>query len=344
MGHYKLFESEIFSSLDDLKFFRVLGELKSFRRAAAMLNTSPQRLTRRMETLEMRAGAALFIRSNTGVALTVEGEHLFEELSDFWQSAMIAEKRLTQTGKELRGEVVVWVTEGLGTFWLTPRIAELLRDNSYMTIYLIADMAIGKPDRGECDISVSLEKPTNPDLIVKRLGYLHVMPFASPRYFEEYGRPKNLKDMLNHRFVEQVSEQVPFERIKQVLGGNPESGFASIRTNTSSAHFWAVAKGAGVGLLPTYIRAITRNVEPVDLDYKIRRDIWVSYNKESRRVKRISEVLNFLTASFDPKRYPWFAEKFVHPDEIEKYFTPEDRDYYFEGFVESGMSDMKVKR
>lgn len=334
MGRYKLFENETFSSLDDLKFFRVLGELKSFRKAAAMLNTSPQRLTRRMETLEMRAGVTLFVRTNTGVTLTAEGEHLFEELGDFWQSAMIAEKRLTQTGKDLRGEVIIWVTEGLGTFWLTPRIAELLRDNDYMTIYLIADMALGKPDRGDCDISISLDKPTNPDLIVKRLGYMHVMPFASPDYIEKHGRPESLKDMLNHRFVEQVSEQVPFERMKKVLGGKPEEGFAAIRTNTSSAHFWAVAKGAGVGLLPTYIRAVTRKVTPVDLDYRIRRDIWVSFTKESRRVKRISEVLEFLTSSFDAKRYPWFGEEFAHPNEIEKHFASEEGDYYFEGFVE----------
>lgn len=334
MAQYKLLEPEVLSSLDDLKYFRVLGELISFRKAAAMLGVSPQRVKRRIEALEARTGVLLFRRTHAGVMLTQEGEALFEELEEFWQSARLAEKTLAQTGQALRGEVIVAVTEGLGTFWLMPRLVEYLERNEHLSVFLQTSMSIGRPERGECDIGISLDKPTYPDLVVKRLGYLHVMPFASPLYIQKHGRPGSVEDILQHRIVEQISEQVRFEELEKYLGGRPEEGFAAIRTNTSAAHFWAVSKGVGIGVLPTYIRAITRKVEPIDVGFRMRRDIWISFGKDARRVNRVSTLIDFLTGCFEAKRFPWFGEEFIHPDDLEKHFTGANAEFQFEGFIE----------
>ena len=344
MVHYRVLENEILGSLDDLKYFRVAGELGSFRKAAGPLGVSPQRVKRRIEALEARTNVLLFKRTHSGVVFTKEGQRLFEDLNEFWQSAVVAEKKLAQTGNVLRGEVVVSVTEGLGTFWLTPRIAELIRHNDFLSVFVNADMSPGRPDNGDCDIAISLEKPTVPDLKMRRLGSLHVMPFASPEYLELHGKPKSVQDVLKHRVVEQISEQVPFEDIAKIFGGKPEEGFASIRTNTSSAHFWAVAKGAGIGVMPTYIRAVTRRVVPLDINFKLKRDIWLSYSNEARKIKRVSEAIDFLIDSFDPKKFPWFADEFIHPDDMEEYLSDQTREYAFDGFFEQDPGSDSVQK
>jgi len=47
--------------------------------------------------------------------------------------------------------------------------------------------------RLEADIAIQFEKPSNPDLIVTRLGRLHVYPFASQDYERTYGIPGRLR-------------------------------------------------------------------------------------------------------------------------------------------------------
>ncbi|MEO0399211.1 MAG: LysR family transcriptional regulator [Pseudomonadota bacterium] len=334
MSKYKLLDDNVLGSLDDLKYFRIVGEFRSFRKAAGVLGISPQRVKRRIDALEQRISVLLFVRTHTGVMFTPEGEKLYDGLEEFWRASAIAEQKLAETSSTLRGEVALTVTEGLGTFWLTPRLASYIETNEELTVFLHNQMHVGRPDRGECDIAISLNKPNHPDLIVKRLGYLHVMPFCAPKYRQKNGAPETVPEILHHRVVEQVSDQVPFENLAAALGGNPDEGFAAIRTNTSSAHFWAVAKGVGIGILPTYIRAITRKVEPIDMGYKERHDIWVSFNKDARKVRRTDALIDFLATCFDSKKFPWFGEAFIHPNELDSYFDSDDIAFQFEGFNE----------
>lgn len=331
---YTVAKDELVGSLDDIKYFRISGELGSFRKAAGALGVSAQKIKRRIESLERRTGVVLFKRTQNGLVLTVEGKKLFDELQEFWTSALIAEKKISCAGDKLKGEVVLSVTEGLGTFWLIPRIADFIQTKENLTIRINANMAVAHPERNECDIAISLEKPTYSEIKVRRLGYLHVMPFVSPEYVKKRGMPKSFNDILNHRIVEQIADQVPFEKLKDYLGGAPGPGFAAIRTNTSAANFWAVAKGAGIGLLPTYVRAITRRVIPLDIGIKLRRDIWLSYAQDARKINRTEQVMDFLINSFDPTRFPWFGEDFIHPDELDKWYIENKLPNRFEGFIE----------
>jgi DNA-binding transcriptional LysR family regulator len=101
------------------------------------------------------------------------------------------------------------------------------------------------------------------------------------------------------------------------FGTQAMPGLVGIRTNTSSAHYWAIARGAGIGLLPTYARAMTRRVVPIDMELKLRRDILLVYHPDSRRSQVVQKAIEWIRHSFDPIRFPWFAEQFVHPNELE---------------------------
>jgi DNA-binding transcriptional LysR family regulator len=62
--------------------------------------------------------------------------------------------------------------------------------------------------RLEADIAIQFDKPDNPDLIVTRLGRLHVYPFASQDYERTYGIPASIADIKHHRIVQQVAPQL----------------------------------------------------------------------------------------------------------------------------------------
>ncbi|MGN5476377.1 LysR family transcriptional regulator [Cupriavidus basilensis] len=59
-----------------LKYFLKISELNSFTKAAAVLHIAQSALSRQIQQLEADLGVQLFLRSDTGVALTEAGEAL----------------------------------------------------------------------------------------------------------------------------------------------------------------------------------------------------------------------------------------------------------------------------
>ena len=243
-----------------------------------------------------------------------------------------------RTAPAVSGEVRIAVTEGLGTFWLAPRLVEFQR--SYPKLLVDLKCATQSADvlRLEADASVQLTKPTNPDLKIVKLARLHSMPFAGQSYIDTYGVPKTLDDLFkHHRVVLQVSEQTQMQELyDQVAPGIPQVGFVALRTNVGSAHLWAIAKGAGVGWLPTYVPAIAARIVPLELELRFPFDIWLTYHPDAARIPRVRRMIDWLIDSFDPRKYPWFRDEFIHPNDLPKEYRGAPIINLFEGFFRPG--------
>src|SRR6478735_5511184 len=105
------------------------------------------------------------------------------------------DRTLSQATPALSGEVRFAVTEGLGTFWVAPRLIEFQRVFPGLLVDLKCEMRSADVLRLEADVAVQLEEPNNPDLMRVKIGRLHIMPFVSPSYVEVYGLPKDLDDL-----------------------------------------------------------------------------------------------------------------------------------------------------
>jgi len=186
--------------------------------------------------------------------------------------------------------------------------------------------------RMESDISISLERPDDSDLIAVRLGRIHVMPFAAQSYLEINGYPKTIEDGVNHKFVLQVSDQVKSSILSKLYPNTPAEGLLAIKTNTSSAHYWAVAKGAGIGMIPTYGWAIGGRIIPINIGFHLSKDIWLAYHPDVPQIKRIATTIDWLKQIFDTNKYPWFRDEFIHPDDLTKLVKLSDQKFLFEGF------------
>ena len=189
---------------NSIRVFLAVARLCSFRKASEELGMSVNTARRTISRLEDQLGYLLLFREAEGVRLTDEGRRVVlaardveSSVSDMWRVAAMAEREAT-------GPIRLAITEGLGSFWLTPRIVDYMNDTGAQNrIELQCAMRSVDVLRMEADISVQLEMPNRPELKVKRLGYLHLTPFASTAYLEKFGRPKSVADMVNHRVVEQ---------------------------------------------------------------------------------------------------------------------------------------------
>jgi DNA-binding transcriptional LysR family regulator len=314
---------------EDIRLFLLAAEHQSFRQAAESAAIHPRTLTRRIETLELALDRRLFDRTVDGLSLTAAGK-------DFLAGAKAMEQgfyEAVRAKSSHRGVVTVSVTEGLGVYWVMPRLASLTDQNPNLIVDLQLGMATADVLRLEANAAISLARPTNPDLMVVKLGRLHVHAFASHTYVGRFGLPKSIDDMKNHRIVLQTAPEVDPDAWKAVLRVPTLEGIVGMRTNSSAGVFYAVERGAGIGVLPTYSLAFGAPLVPVELGEARRNfDIWLSFHRDARKTKTTAFVLDWLEAIFDPKRFPWFRDEFIHPTELIGMAPDEEDENSIQGF------------
>jgi DNA-binding transcriptional LysR family regulator len=316
-----------------IRIFLEVARRGSFRSAADNLGISMNALRRRIAELEGQLAVPLFTRHVDGVRTTAEGEEILAAARKMEAASFGVIRARDRASPALSGEVKLAVTEGLGTFWLVPRLVEFQRAHPKLLVDINCAMRSADVLRLEADASVQLIKPTNPDLKLVKLGRLHSMPFAAASYIDTYGTPKTVEEGLSHRLVMQVADQTATEELfEKTYPGLQKAPSVVMRTNVSSAHLWAISKGAGIGFLPTYVHAIAARIVPIDVELKFSFDIWLTYHPDAVRIPRVRRMVDWLIEAFDPRRFPWFRDEFIHPNDLPREYRGAPIANLFEGF------------
>jgi len=324
---------------DSVRIFLEVARIGSLRAAAIELNASANYLRKRILQLESAYKTTLITRHVDGIRLTPEGTQVLEAAKRMEEASFGLDRALSRTTPALSGEVRFAITEGLGTFWVAPRLIEFQRVYPGLLVDLKCEMRSADVLRLEADVAVQLAEPQNPDLKRIKIGRLHVMPFVSPSYVEIYGMPKDMDDLRhNHRVVIQDAEQTKGKEMYDRHGRREQLGFVAMRNNVSSAHVWAISKGAGVGWLPTYVPALGDPLIPLDLGAKFELDIWLAYHPDAKKIPRVRQLIEWTIQSFDGSKYPWFRDDFVHPNDLQKSYKGEPLVNLFAGFMKESRS------
>jgi DNA-binding transcriptional LysR family regulator len=320
------------SSWDDLKSFLVCARYKSFRNAAEALAVTSTTLMRRIDRLEESIGCKLFLRDQSGLTLSDEGAAMIGDVMEMERHAFDVFRRAAQSSQHAAGTVRVAVTEGPGNFWILPRLIDFQKTYRKITVDLRCAMEQADVARLEADIAIQLERPTNPDLIVTKLGRLHIYAFVSEEYRKLYGVP-SLAEIKNHRLIMQHAPQVDDSAYARVLGLKSLEGIVGIKTNSSIGVLYAVERGAGMGFLPTSSVAMGAALVAVDLGVHHHADLWLTYHKEFRNSDRHKIVIDWLKKIFDPKTYPCFKDEFIHPNDLVPLMAGTRETFGLKGYV-----------
>ncbi len=303
-------------SWDDLRIFLACVYEKSFRQAAENLNMSTSSVSRRIDRLEEALEIVLFDRLPEGAALTQDGRSLKENAQRMEQAAFDAIRKGRRYPKEAKGVVKLSVTEGLGAFWVMPQLIELNKQHPFLTLNVQCEMKNSDVLRLEADMAIQFEKPQSPDLIVAKIGRLHLYPFASKKYLDTYGHPQGVEDIPNHRFVLQVASQLDEQVWAEKLGMKNFDDFVGIQTNSSTALYNAIVSGGGIGVLPTYATVLQSPVIPIDAGFHFSMDLWLTYHPSIVKIPHKNLTLNWLKSIFDSQKHEWFKDEFIHPNDL----------------------------
>jgi DNA-binding transcriptional LysR family regulator len=318
---------------DAARIFLEVVRSGSFRSAAERLSLSINAVRRRIDDFERQVGTTLFTRDVHGARLTDDGALVVSAVERMEAAAFELLRAGDGLANAATGEVRVAVTEGLGTFWLAPRLVEFQQSFPNILVDLYCAMRSADVSRHEADVAIHLSRPAALDVKLVRLGRMHLMFFASQKYLDTHGVPKTVEDVAKHRLVMQIADEAAAnEAFASFFPGHDPRDLVAMRTNVSSANYWAVAHGAGIGVFPTYACALGGKIIPLEVDLRWSYDIWLSYHATSGRIPRVRHMIDWLVDAFNPGKYPWFKDEFIHPQQLKTVYMGEPLTHLFGGF------------
>jgi DNA-binding transcriptional LysR family regulator len=283
---------------DKLRIFHAVADAGSFTHAGHELLLSQSAVSRQVSALEDDLHVTLFHRHARGLILTEQGEVLYRTAHEVFTKLAAAKTRLMDSKEKPSGELRITTTVGLGSVWLTPRMTEFMELYPDIKVTLLLEDSELDLSMREADVAIRLRRPTQPDLIQRKLFTVHHHLYASLDYVKKHGIPKAIEDLDKHKIVtfgETEGYLTTLNWLESV--GRPEGSPrpAALRVNNAYGLRRAVQAGAGIGSLADYIVAIESNLVQIDLPLEAPQfDTYFVYPEELKETKRVTAFRDFI--------------------------------------------------
>jgi DNA-binding transcriptional LysR family regulator len=287
---------------DRVRVFHAVAQAGSFTRAAERLGLSQSAISRQIGGLEEDLGTPLFHRHARGLVLTEQGEILLTTANEVAKRMAAVESALGESRDSPAGHLRVNATVGIGTVWLVARLPDFL--DRYPDIRVSLVISDGDVDLSmrQADVAIRVARPTQPDLIQRRLMTVHTHIYAAPAYLERHGTPHAAEDLDRHRLIAYGDDSVvPVASLNWVLTAGYEEDEArplrqaSLKVNNVFGMLRAAESGLGLASLPDYLGSSSAKLRRV-LDHLEGPSFtaYFVYPEELKTSKRVSVFRDFL--------------------------------------------------
>ena len=284
---------------NDLVFFLELARQSRLMPAARRLRVDHTTVSRRIAELEKDLSIKLFDRRPDGFVLTEQGHRLFAIAERIEQEATNVPQALGSEQTAATGRVRVATMEGIGAWFIAERLVELAEREPGVLVELVTERHLINLTKREADVFISFVQPAGQRLIVRKLGAFRLALYASPEYVGRHGLPRTRAELVNHTFVDYVEDLVAIQPVRWLLDVlDPLT--VSFRSSSMLAQQNAIAKGAGIGLLPLFSAKTNPKLLPVLADeVKVYRDVFLSVHEDIEFLARVRLVIRHLADVFE---------------------------------------------
>lgn len=187
--------------LEKVKLFYAVAKTGKFTTAATELNITQPALSRSIQLLEYSLNTKLLERSYKGVMLTSSGERLYEFAKQFIDESEIIKRQISDHSDEPAGEIKILTTPGMASIWLCELIPGFLKQYPDISLDIRAEVSDLDKNISQSDIIIRTYINHHPNLIQIPILSSHNQLWASEEYLKEFGRPKKIEDLDNHRLI-----------------------------------------------------------------------------------------------------------------------------------------------
>jgi DNA-binding transcriptional LysR family regulator len=285
---------------DDLELFLAVAEKGSLSAAARELKLGQPTLSRRIQALEVQVGEPLFNRLSQGVVLTPAGQHLLPAAQRMAEWAVEAQSSLNRKqDMKLQGKVRIAAPPGIATELLLPLVASLRTSHPAIHLQILAGVETLNLSRGEADLSLRNQRPTDPDLDVLDSLKCTVSVFASAQYASRLNA-KTRADQLDW-----IAWAPPYEHL--ALNTQLNAYIPDFQPVFSSDDFLVLlaACRAGIGVLPL-ASAMSKlkgldSLVPISLANfpPVVYELFLVGHKRHRHLTKLQPVINAIQERFE---------------------------------------------
>ena len=186
---------------DAMRAFARVVECGSFTQAAHQLGLHKATVSQQIQLLEERVGARLLNRTTRAVAPTAEGYVYYQKACAILQQVDEAESALRTGTHAPAGHLRVDVPVAIGRLVLVPEVRAFLERYPKITLELgCTDRVVDLVLEG---VDGALRGGHLPDsrLAARKVGDLHFVLCAAPRYVDAHGLPKDPGQLAAHAQV-----------------------------------------------------------------------------------------------------------------------------------------------
>jgi DNA-binding transcriptional LysR family regulator len=275
--------------------FLVTAEEGTLSAAAKALDMTQPTLSRQVAALEAELGINLFERVGQRLVLTDSGLQLLEHARLMSEAAMMFSLVATGQSQQIEGSVTVSVGELDAVYRLPKIIAKLRREEPGIEIEVIVTNEASDLKRREADVAIRNFRPTQNDLIAKKLGDENIWLYGTKDYLNQIPKFSDINEPGEIQII-------GFDRSNSVSEVLNKQGWQLSKTNfqvvTSFQPLQLELCKEGLGVIffpedlgdkdPNLVRAFEQ------LGPAFQLPVWLVCHQELRTSLRVRRVFDFI--------------------------------------------------
>jgi DNA-binding transcriptional LysR family regulator len=287
---------------DDLRFFLAVAGAGSLSGAGQQLGVNTTTVLRRVASLEDDLGARLFERERTGYRLTAAGEKLVEALEPVDRRLSALPRDFAATGEGNEGTVCLAASDILASHVIAPELIGFREAHPGLELELVTDPRVGgsgsAPRIGnplkDVDVALRVARPTQGDMLMRKVGEMAYGLYASPGYLAAHGLPEQMSDLASHDIVGFPRAEVPLGPVWWMSRAEKSSRVA-FRSSSVTARAEAAKLGFGLAALPCILgdqeEGLARVFGP---DLLGALELWLMTRNDLAQLAHVRAVMEFL--------------------------------------------------
>ncbi len=277
-----------------MRAFLATVDAGSLSAAARQLGLTQPTVGRQITALEQELKLALFERTGRALQLTDAGADLLAQARSMSDAAARISLMAQGRTQALDGTIRVTASDMMSAYVLPATLMQLRSVAPRLRVDVIAANDIRDILKREADIAIRHVRPTDPDLIARRISDASAHLYASKSYVAAHGMPQAIADLSDHDFISMGNDDAFVAAMEE--RGLPV-GHDNLRAgSTSGITIWEMLRrGFGIFPMSDHIAAQFDDVvRLLDGVTDLRFPVWLVTHRDLHNSKRIRLVFDLL--------------------------------------------------
>lgn len=288
--------------LNRLKSFCYVAKTNSYRGAEKSLGQNFSTIRKRILALEKELGILLFETHDGRLVLTPQGKAFYDHAARIIDGTENELREFEEAQLEMKGQLTIATTTAMANLWLVDAISNFIEAYPDIQIQIKSSDADLDLFMREADASIMVANRQQTDLEILPIIKYHMTLVASEEYLKQYGTPKSVEDLQNHRIISYGEDvPTPYENINWHMRYLPTDFRPAIAINSMAGVFRFVEKGLGIGAVSqkgidiskTPLKRILPDILPGE-DFQVA----YCYPKSRKESKKIRALYDYVKNHF----------------------------------------------